>query len=64
MVPRAAASLETVFSAVMIHIEPRLQTKIGDPWLAVTLLIRADELRTGQYVTPHCSLDLRFSRAF
>jgi hypothetical protein len=28
-------------------------------WLPVTLLIRA-----GQYVPPHCLLDLRFRRAF
>jgi hypothetical protein len=31
-------------------------------WLPVTLLIRADKLRTGQDVAPHCSLDLRFPR--
>jgi putative ABC transport system substrate-binding protein len=31
--------------------------------LPVTLLIRADELRIGQYVAPHGSLDLRFCRA-
>jgi hypothetical protein len=35
----------------------------GVPWLTVALLIRADGLRTGQYVAPHCSLDLRFRRA-
>ena len=36
----------------------------GISWLPVTLLIRADELCTGQYVALHCSLDLRFRRAF
>jgi hypothetical protein len=41
-----------------------LQTKNGDPWLPVTLLIRADELCIGQYVAPHRSLDLRFRRVF
>jgi hypothetical protein len=30
--------------------------------LPVTLLICADELRIGQYVALHCSLDLRFRR--
>src|SRR5215472_4571489 len=29
-------------------------------WLPITLLKRADELCIGQYVTLHCSLDLRF----
>ena len=32
-------------------------------WLPVTLLISADELCIGQYVAPHCLLDLRFCRA-
>jgi hypothetical protein len=30
--------------------------------LPVTLLIRADEFYIGQYVAPHCSLNLRFRR--
>jgi hypothetical protein len=32
--------------------------------LPVALLIRADELCVGQHVALHCSLDLRFRRAF
>jgi hypothetical protein len=32
--------------------------------LPVTLLIRADEFRISQHVVLHCSLDLRFHRAF
>jgi hypothetical protein len=40
-----------------------LARRLGVPWLAVTLLIRADELCISQYVPPHCSLDLRFRRA-
>ena len=33
------------------------------PWLPVTILICADELCIGEYMAPHCSLDLRFRRA-
>ena len=33
-------------------------------WLTVTLLIRADEFCIDQHVSLHCSLDLRFCRAF
>jgi hypothetical protein len=35
----------------------------GVSLLAVTPLIRANKLCIGKYVTPHCSLDLRFRRA-
>src|SRR5215469_3885232 len=41
----------------------QLARRLGVLWLPVTLLIRADELCIGQYVPPHCSLDLRFRRA-
>jgi hypothetical protein len=48
----------------LAHRPRRLARRLGVPWLPVTLLIRADELCIGQYVPPHCSLDLRFRRTY
>ena len=52
----ACLGVETIgYEVVAIAIENRR--------LPITLLIRANELRIGQHVALHCSLDLRFRRA-